>query len=313
MEVKKLSSKKEVKRILLLGILNLLKSGKIPSQIAKDKKISKQLLSYYMRELKVEGLVRKIGYGTWEVLKEVKECSKDTLHFEKEVRGHAFIWKIRLPKVFDWSVLLKRKAIVSVPVGLKATPRVLIMGRKVWLGKKNVIVFENSSFFGKTAVESRKYAVVRLLAVIGAIEEAFGISLRSRVGYVFKPRKSHYSLIKNVLAVQCNESGQKLKVSYYGETWFLIDNSFNLDEAETVHPKDSLIDSVGVQRYFNSHKKTGFKVTPEFVLEVMGGIQANQLVFDKNMASHLEILNKIGKAIDELREEIKKKGGQNGF
>lgn len=300
-------------------LLKLLEEGKNPALISKELKVSKQLVSYYLRDLKAKGLVRKVAYGVWSVrkgLKEVKKSTKDTRsqpHLVKEVRGHAFVWKLKLGKKFDWKKILMEKGIPFSLVGF-GTPRVVINDKKVWLGSKNVIVFDSSSYFGSNAVESRKFAVIRFLRVLDALESKLGVSLKTRFGYVFKPSKSHYSLVKNDLAIQCNEQGVKIKVSYYGETWFLIDNSYNLDEAETVSPKDSLIDNIGVQRYFNSHKATGFKVTPEYVLEVMNGIQQNQLVMDKNTVSHLELIKQIGIAIKELKEEVKKLGvGKNGL
>ena len=291
-------------------LLNLLKEGKRPSVISKELNVSKQLISYYIKGLKAKGLVKKVAYGVWKTSKIPLKDTRSYLRQVKEVRGHAFVWKLKLDKKRNWKELLLLRGIPFGLVGF-GTPRIIVNDKKVWLGGKNVIVFDSSSYFGNNAVESRKFAVIRFLRVLDALEERLGVSLKGRFGYVFKPSKSHYSLVKNDLAIQCNEQGIKIRVSYYGETWFLIDNSFNLDEAETVSPKDSLIDNVGIQRYFNSHKATGFKVTPEFVLEVMGGIQANQLVFDKNMASHLEVLDKIGKAVEELRNEIKKLGSKD--
>lgn len=296
-----------------------MKEGKRPSVISKELKVSKQLISYYLRQLKEKGLVRKVAYGVWNVTKgshkQVKDSTKDTPlqpRQVKEVRGHAFVWKLKLDKKRDWKELLLSKNIPFSLVGF-GTPRIIVNDKKVWLGSKNVIVFDSSSYFGSNAVESRKFAVVRFLRVLDALESKLGVSLRTRFGYVFKPSKSHYSLVKNDLAIQCNEQGVKIRVSYYGETWFLIDNSFNLDEAETVSPKDSLIDNIGVQRYFNSHKATGFKVTPEYVLDIVTKVTHNQGIFDANMKSHLEILSRLGKAVDELREEIKRLGGKNGL
>ncbi|MCX6748442.1 MAG: hypothetical protein NT076_02455 [Candidatus Pacearchaeota archaeon] len=65
---------------------------------------------------------------------------------------------------------------------------------------------------------------------------------------------------------------------------------------------------MGYQRLMNSHEKTGFKVTPEFTLKMMNGIQQNQMIFDKNMASHLQVLDKIGNKVGEVADQSKKLG-----
>lgn len=55
-----------------LSIINLLKEGKRPSQIARGLNISKQRLQFYIKNLKDKGIISKKGYGTWEVKEEVK-------------------------------------------------------------------------------------------------------------------------------------------------------------------------------------------------------------------------------------------------
>ena len=90
-------------------------------------------------------------------------------------------------------------------------------------------------------------------------------------------------MIKNCLAIQCNKKGEKLRVTNEDGLWFTIDNSFNLEEAETLHPKTALLDSLGIQKYFNEHKETNFQVTPKFLLETLTRIAHTQENFSKDM------------------------------
>ena len=302
-EVKK-HLEKEVKKSFLLDILNLLNEGKNLSQISKILKVSKQKLNYYTTRLKEKGLIRKIGYGVWETS---KNSSKATLL--KEVRAHAYIWKIKLPKIKNWdkrTELLDKKKIGWIPVGIKNTPRIMLKERKIWLGKKNIIIFDPFSFFGRTAVESRKLAVNQLLGILRAIESKLNISILFDGLYHFKPSRHHYSLIKNNLAIQCDKEGKKIICYEDGKSWFVIDNSYNLHEAETINKDTSLIDNLGIQNLLNSHKRTKYKLTPEFILEVMGGIQQNQVMFAKNMGSHIKAIQDLSKGVNEFRREIKK-------
>ena len=60
---------------MYLSIYHLIKSGVKPVDILKNLEISKQKLQYYLNWLKNQGYIKKIGYGTWEVKKEVKTFS----------------------------------------------------------------------------------------------------------------------------------------------------------------------------------------------------------------------------------------------
>lgn len=284
---------------LYLSIYELIKRGKNPSKICKELSISKQKLYYYTHKLKEKGLIEKLGYGVWRS----KKTTKDTILLVKEVRGHAFIWKVKLPKIKNWN---KRKKIIKnyKVVGKFNIPRIYIKERKVWLGDKNIIIYDHNSFYGKSAIESRKYAFINLIEILEEIERKLKINLKP---YQIKPTRQHYSLVKNNLAIQCNRQGKKIRIlSEDGSPWFIIDDSYNLDELETLHRETALIDSIGVQKYFNSHRRTDFKVTPEFILKSINGVTENQVMFAKNIEYHFEVLESIKKAIQELREEITK-------
>jgi len=302
-EVKKQVSK-EVKKLFLLDILTALKEGKRPPHISKELNITKQLLSYYMGKLKALGYIKKVGYGVWEVTERSTKLTKDT----REVRGHAFMWKVKLPKIQNWKDRVKVLEKLGIKYKLigpyQKTPRIMFKDRKIWLGNKYLIIYEPKSFIGHNATESQKYAVNSLKDLLEALEYKFKVSFKIKGNYEFKVRRQHYALMKNLIAKQCNKEGKTLQIFYEGDLWFIIDNSHNLQEAETVHTPTAKIDNLGFQNYMNSNKRTDWKVTPEFVLNTMNGIQQNQLIFDKNMKSHLAILKKLGEAVDELTKEI---------
>lgn len=274
----------KVKKSALLDIIiTSIQAGKYPSQIAREQNISKQKVNYYLRQLKEEGLLQKKGYGVW-------ETNFYSNQVARSIRGHAFMWKVKSPKHFQWKNILESKNIKFREQANK-TIRILVNERKVWLGKKNIIIYEPESFFGRNAIESKKFAVLRLLTILNKIESLTGVSLKGKEGYIFKVARQHYALIKNSLAIQCNKEGKKINVYNKEGLWFLIDNSYNLEEAETVHKDSGLLDSIGIQKYFNSHKETGFKVTPTFILEAMNGITQNQLMDAQNIIKHQKVLD----------------------
>jgi len=294
-EVKKGENK--LNKEFLLDIYNSIKLGKNPTQISKDLSISKQALNYYLSSLKTLGYIQKIGYGVWKAnnILEVKEVKKDKLDnsTSKKVRGHAFVWKIRLNKKYDWKVLLEKKGLKYILVN-KGTPRIMIKDKKVWLGQKSIVIFDLESYFGANSIETRKYAVNRLLEIVSLLEREIGVYL-NRDKISFKVSRQHYSLIKNCLAIQCNQEGKRINVSNDTGLWFTIDNSYNLDEAETLHPKTALIDSIGIQKYFNEHKETNFEVTPKFILNTMAKQNLQLGQFTEQIKSHLKLINEYRK------------------
>lgn len=305
---------KEVKRNFELDIVNLLKKGLNPSKIAIHLNISLPNLSYYLSSLKKQNIIKKIGYGVWEVnpIGEVKILSQDGASQDKTVRGHAFVWKIKANKSFNWLNLLKEKNITYERKGLRDTPVIKINNKKVWLGKNYITIFEPkwNSYFAINPVESKKEAIFELDNTINKLKELFG-----EFNYKFTCRRQHYGFVNNKEAIHFNKEGKSILIKNEKGYWFSIDHSQNkYNEAETIHPKDADIDGLGYQRLMNSHEKTNFKVTPEYTLEAINGIIQNQQMFDRNMVTHLDVLDRLGKAVNELRNEIKllnMKGGQD--
>lgn len=247
-------------------IVKLLKEGKNPQKISTKLNISKQKLNYYLRKLKDKGIINKIGYATWEVKHDFEHALSSN---PKQVRGHAFIWVVKLNNKIDWKSRLEQ---LKMPYRLNRgiIPRVIINNRKILLGKKSITVYESHSFYGDKATESRKYAVISLLETLGKIESKFQINLRP---YIFRPTREHYGLIKNDLAQQCNRNKEKIYIrdDVEGE-WLWIDDSFQLGELET-GGKKAMARNVQLQNWWNDQKKHNFEVTPTFILNGFNEIQ----------------------------------------
>lgn len=295
------------KKNLYFIILELLKQNKNPTTISNELNISKQKIYYYTRVLKELGFIEKKGYGTWEVIRSKKEHLEHELNWkDKKIRGHAFIWKIKAKK-FDWEQILKKNKIrYNLVRGY--TPRIIINNQKIWLGKESIIIYDNHSFYGTNAIQSRKYAVFKLKSILDILQSKLGISLGK---YLFKPSREHYGMIKNELARQVNDKGEKIIVrdDLDGE-WLWIDDSNGMEgELETGGKgitKDRVALNLEVQNWYNDMKKTNFKVTPTFIIESLGGIVQNQMIFDRNIQLHQSVLEDIRDAIKTLSEEVKK-------
>jgi len=281
-------------------LLNHISVGKKPILLIKKLNISKQLLSYHLSVLKKKGVIRKITNGLWVL---VKELPKDT---SKRIRAHAFIWKIKFNIPKNWEKreqILKKLNIPYVHAG--NTIRIKIKGKKVWLNNKGIVIYEPKSFFQATPLETRKMAIYELQSTVKSIENKLKVNFGK---YLFAVKREHYALVKNKLAEQVNKEGDKIYLYDKGEWWGVVDKSMGGDEFEffKTNSFSGLVNSTGAQGYFNSQKNTNWKVTPEFVLKVMDGIQKNQLQFAENMTSHVGAIKTLGKEVRGLGRAISK-------
>ncbi len=185
--------------------------------------------------------------------------------------------------------------------------------KKIHLWDRSIVIYETSNYFSDLAEYSKKRATYDFIQLIKGLERKLGASFTIKRRYVFKICKEHYSFFKDYIEDQINSSGQKLSVyNEYGQ-WLSVDQSLGFVETEIQKNKDPDYDKTirnhnGLQNYLNSHERTGFEITPEFILQTMNGIQQNQLVFSENMASHVEAIKSIGagiKANNEIMQDQK--------
>ncbi|MFP4457173.1 MAG: hypothetical protein ACLFPS_05880 [Clostridia bacterium] len=303
---------KKRKNFLLFQIVELFSKGKKAKEVAKELGITKQNLNYYIRKLKKIGKIEKVGYGTWEVKKQVKIPTKDTKSKSnnlKQIRGHAFIWKVK-HKIKNWEELLIKKKINYNYIGIKKTPRVWINNKKVWLGKKHIIIYEPNSFYSENSINSKKFAVMKLLETLRELEIKLNINLKP---YTFTTAREHYGYIKNDLAIQCNKKGEKIKIyDEEGTNWLWIDDSLSIGELEVGNHKKSVVISKKVQDWYNEMKETKFDVTPKFILNGFNTLTKNQLNQANQIGEFATALNKhipayegMKDLVKELKDEIK--------
>lgn len=321
------------KQNLDLFVFQQLSRGLNPAKISQQFNLKKQRVDYYLSSLKERGLIKKIGYGTYEILKpyEQKKSKKTTridmhnpsdnldLFKPDSVRGHAFQFTLSInPNLRNWhkrAELLEQAGIKFKPLKLYGGAQSLqFKGRKVWLTRKSIIVFEKSSYMAENSTEAKKYAVYDFFAFIEALERYlradFGATRQDRLK--FKVSRQHYALIKNALAKQYDKEGKKLEVSNEKGQWFIIDNSFNLHEAETIHPETADKDNLKVQAFFNGIKKfEGF--TPEFVVNSLGGVMQTQELFAKNIESHVSAIQELAVGVKKLTQKIEELDNRKVF
>ena len=328
-EVKKTTTLKKRSKNFYLYVFNHIKKGLRPSKICEDQAISKQKLNYYLASLKRSGFIEKLGYGVWKTSKEFnpKEVKKTTrvameqllLAKSDTVRAHAFQFILKLPtNLYNWD----RREEIFNEIGFKYTPlilgginrgqKIIFKGRKIWLTKNSIILYERSSFMGDTAKEAKDYAIATIMRVLRSLARTLRADFSFGGKYKFKVSRQHYALVKNALAKQYDKEDNKLQIYNKTGLWFLIDNSFNLNEAETVHSKTAEIDNLKVQNFFNGLKETK-EYTPQFVVTAIANQTQNLDQYAIHLKSHVKSVQDLGagvtqlvKVIQELKQEIKK-------
>ncbi len=274
--------------------------------------------------MKSNGFISKIGYGTWEIikpytkkeLKKTKKISSDRLKSKlttdtDSVRGHAFMFKLKIPNIRNWDKresFLNKKKISYKPYfvgGHKRGQQFKHKAKTLQLTKKSIIIQTKESYISRTAKESKSYVIYDLLNLIKWIENKFKINLKINGKYKFKVSRQHYALMNNALAKQYNKEGKKLKVYNEKGLWFLIDDSFNLAEAETVHKDTAVTDNQKVQNFFNGIQKFE-RFTPEFIVDSIARVSANQELFANNIQTHIKAIQDLGTAVNKLTELVSK-------
>lgn len=335
-EVQKSRSKKDLKFI----IYSLIQKGRSPKDICSILKIKMSALSYHLRLLREAGSIRKIGYGVWESIawiepKEVQKIkvgdlktSKNLNFSDKRNRGHAFRFKIKIPKLYNWinrEVYLKKKKIDYEIINKGYTHRIIFRGCKVWLNKESIVVYfpPGLSFFGKSAKDSEDRAVFEMIEIMRGLDNLFNTSFKINKAYRIRVFGKHHSNVKNGLARMYNDENRKLAVFNEDGQWLLIDDSFDLNELETIGNKgrnDATKDMDDVVLpFFNKLKDNPFTSDNIVELEKKVGLLMNNYVksvedatrmnewMAENQKSHKKVLEDMTDAIKELRKEIAKK------
>ena len=93
-----------------------------------------------------------------------------------------------------------------------------------------------------------------------------------------KQVNGHFSEINNELAEDCNKKQAKLRIYSRedGKLWFSIDNSWDLNEAETLHPGTAKQDMRNVKRFFNDIRDNNPPTLSEVMITIKQTIDINK-------------------------------------
>lgn len=280
-------------------------------------------INYYLKPLKIDGVLRKKGYGIWEVnwsnwmgfvqkrtsSKSDKELVNRNKGYIPLVRGHGFQFYLNIPTRIDWSrreVILKNMNVSYEPLG-NLQFRLRIYGHKVWFTEKGIIVYFPSgrSFYGDSAKSCYNKALYEFERVIRRISSLSGLDYSIKGKLQFTLDKQHYADIEHELAVKYNNDKEKLKViGEDGKVWLLIDFSNKNNELEYVHSKKAQVDRDDrINPHMNDIRNNIVPLPSEAYKMILGLIEHDKM-YAENQASHLKAIQELGRAVHKLTDEV---------
>lgn len=295
-------------KLVLADVLALFKEGKNSTQISKELKISRQTFQWYVDKLKNLGCIEKIGYGVWNVVKDVPVVPRgsikgDSDNSPKEIRGHAFVWKIEFVNPYDWKKAMRdyrKKKLTFSWVCQGKVPRTILNNRKMWLTRKGLTIYEPLDFMGRSSFQVKGTAVFEMDKLIKEFLREMGLKFKY---YRFSTSREHYGMVKNELARQYNRRKEKMVIrSEDGTSWLWIDDSKGLGELETGEPNISR----QVQNYWNDLKKSGFKTNATYIEENFKESAKQIQQNTKNLDYHAENMRSHVQAVKDLSAGVKK-------
>lgn len=347
------------------SVINAIKLGMSPAELSKKWGLKLGHLDYYLKPFKIVGILIKKGYGTWAIneekyqeflnTKELKNSSAVVKKLlpksltSKPIRGHGFQFTLKIPKLENWDKreeFLKKNDISFNPIGSNwKGQRIMVRGHKVWLTPISIVIYapKAESWFAAAAEHSKNHAVYDFLQLVNSTENLLKVSFEIKKKYWFKVTRQHYALVKNALAIQYDKEEKKLYISNPRGMWFVIDNSYNLHESETLSPatadkdmdnvakplfddldklqvnhKDFFGEPANAAEILNDAKdhfdSTGETLTLSKILAIankaieIGSINTqNQKLYAENMVSHVEAVRKLGIAVEKLTETVSSK------
>lgn len=286
--------------------------------------LSNRTLTRVLKFLKIEGIITKLGYGTyvvnegvWQKFLEKQQHAKSSQDGHPQtpklascstgnIRGHGFMFVLRLPHIQNWDArqkVLESKGIK--PKIIKQGQSFVFRGHKTWLTKKTIVIFapEGKDYFASKAAEARKLAVYDMKQLTLGLENLLGINARIGGKHHYRFRKQHYADVNNAFAK--NYDKRVLRVANWKGEWLLIDWSTGVPELETVDADDAVEDMDDlVVRDFNELKET--QLTRKQILSMLGQVVKNQAQYSEDQAYYAENLKSHVSAIQTLDSSVKK-------
>lgn len=138
---------------------------------------------------------------------------------------------------------------------------------------------------------------------IPKIENLFKIALVKDYKTNIEIISQHYAKLQDSIAKIYHNEGNKLYVKdEEGNLRIIADYSFRVDELEAVYNKTAKEDMDIMQTFIQDLIKNPLKLSE--LQSMIGQVTANQLMFAKNMESHIDAVKTLSKSVKKLTKTI---------
>lgn len=220
-------------------------------------------------------------------------------HSTNQLRIHNQQWDIKI--IYKTAKYLKT---------LENCSELEIDNNKVMLWENKIDIYGNQNFYGLDLRQAISNSMAYWGRFIARLEHEIGCILKKPRSQNIKLVRQHIAETNNEVSKDMDNKGERfLKVftTDDGKLWFLIDNSFNLHEAETAHPKTSQPDMEKVKDVFNDirDKEIYLPSNTKEMIDKLVVISSNILQVQQQENS---LLQRTNESINWLSENIKSHG-----
>lgn len=309
-------TKKNNKVDALDEVLSLIEKGKGKGELKKILKLTPSALSNRLKRLDKLGCIELVGkYEINYISSSHKhpEVTRNQVHKKLNKRGHAFNFTILFPKeteqLRDKTKVIKefnQKRITKLDNGCY---RLKYKGYTIWINKESLTIYSNNYYSSKDALHSKFRQIKELDNLVKYLKERYEF----RGIYGMEIFREHYGLIFNKFAEWLLKQHRKLDIKDSGNKSILwVDDSRKDDIGLKEFEGRDALEINAADNLFESHERTQWKVTPEFILEAFDK-SANQInqnashleYHAENMRSHVGAVRELGLSVRELTTQVK--------
>lgn len=285
---KKLRIKASAKEVLNMLTIDFL----TPQEIAQRRKTSIRAVYKVIKKLREKGLFDG-GLNQVNLYQSTEPFSEP---LDRQIRLHGQEWNIKI--ISKSEKYIKAKAQANT---------IYLDGNTLRLYNDSIEVYSGQSFFEKDEQRATAVSLSYWERFFARLEHEFGVIIIKPGVPNINLVNQHYGETNSEMAKDALKRGQKFRIQTEddGKLWFTIDNSWNLKEMETLHPETAKPDMTKVQKQVNDWRKYDPPTNSELATNIQGLINV-QNYHAKNIETHIGAIQKLGNAVEELTDIVKR-------
>jgi len=297
---------KEQQEILLMITEDFL----TPKQISIRRETNISAVYKTIKKLKEKGVLRwggRKGVENFRTtphphLKQPKHSDKSK-SFDRYIRLHAQEFNIEiLYKTEQYEYFRQKSNIITID------------NNTIRLYKTSIEVYSGKDFNAEDEVRATALSMQYWTKFFFKLEDYLKIILIKPRSNNIKIVNNHYAEVNNEIAKEYNR--KKIKLHIYtkddGKLWFTIDNSFNLNEAETQHPETAKNDMGKVKDFFNDIREKKSLLPSEttqsisILSDTFSKFMQEQAHYAENLRTHVEAIKKLSEGVEKMMHVIER-------